>query len=72
MDNEVDPYQTLPDSIRENYRPPSGYAVQDSRPSVVRITYPNDLTIHVYNGVKTDKYVWDNSNPGYGRWVQVG
>lgn len=63
--------ETLPETIRHNYRPAFGYSVGDTRPAVIRINYPNQLRIEVITTDKTDVWVWDTDNPGHGRWLQI-
>jgi hypothetical protein len=59
---------TLPEIIAENYAPDNN-GVGDSRPSVIRISYPHDGRIHVVTEKKVDKWIWDTQTK---RWLQIG
>jgi hypothetical protein len=73
MDQPIDPNsrESLPETIRETYRPLLGYAYGDPRYGVVRINRPNQLRIEVVTTSKTDVWIWDTDNPGHGRWLQI-
>jgi hypothetical protein len=57
----------LPDGVREYYRPE--FATGDPRPPMIRYRVPYQGRIEIFEGEKTDIWLWDVQTK---QWLQVG